>query len=116
PLINQAPLVWTVSTPQPLPGGGYLYGEEGRGGLRRVDSVELRWREGGERCRPLGRGHSQTVKKLLQEYGLEPWLRDRVPLVYIDGELAGAADLWVCEGFNAQADEPGLRIKWGLAG
>lgn len=116
PLINQAPLVWTVSTPQPLPGGGYLYGEEGRGGLRRVDSVELRWREGGERCRPLGRGHSQTVKKLLQEYGLEPWLRDRVPLVYIDGELAGAADLWVCEGFNAQADEPGLSIKWELAG
>lgn len=47
------------------------------------------------RCRPKGREHSQKLKKLLQEYSLEPWLRDRVPLI-MDGEkLVAVGDLWV---------------------
>ena len=54
----------------------------------------IRWRQGGERCTPVGRQHSQTVKKLLQEYQLETWLRDRVPLIYRDKTLIAVGDLW----------------------
>lgn len=114
PLINQSPVIWSVSSPQPLPGAGYLKGELVKGGLRQSAQVEVRWREGGERCRPLGRQHSQTVKKLLQEYALEPWLRDRVPLIYLDGALAAVGDLWICEGFQAQPDDIGLRLTWQM--
>lgn len=99
---------------QTLAGGGRLVVEPAKDGLRVDGNMELRWRSGGERCRPVGRQHSQTLKKLLQEYGLEPWLRDRVPLVYLNGTLAAVADLWICEGFQAQPGESGLRLEWRL--
>lgn len=57
-------------------------------------NYSIRWRQGGERCTPSGRAHSQTVKKLLQEYQLETWLRDRVPLIYRDDTLVAVGDLW----------------------
>lgn len=61
---------------------------------------QIRWRQGGERCTPSHRDHSQTIKKLLQEYGLETWLRDRVPLIYTGDELVAVGDLWVNKGFD----------------
>lgn len=57
---------------------------------------QVRWRTGGERCQPETRPHSQTLKKLLLEAKLEPWLRDRTPLIYCDGELVAVAGLWRC--------------------
>lgn len=80
-------------------------------GLDPQRQYRVRIREGGERCHPLGRRHSQTLKKLLQEAGLEPWLRERLPLLYCDDELAAVADLWVCQGFAAPAGQ-GLQLCW----
>ncbi|WP_319024748.1 tRNA lysidine(34) synthetase TilS [Microbulbifer hainanensis] len=60
----------------------------------------VHFRRGGERAQPLGRAHSQRLKKLLQETGLEPWLRDRVPLVYradAPESLLAVGDLFRCE-------------------
>ena len=74
--------------------------------------LTLTWRRGGERCRPTGRGHSQKLKKLLQDYALEPWWRDLVPLLYSGQELVAVGDLWVCAGFEAQHDQPGYRLSW----
>jgi len=62
------------------------------------DNYLIGYRQGGERCRPAGRAHSQTLKKLLQASALEPWLRDRVPLIYRDQTLVAVGDLWLCEG------------------
>lgn len=64
-------------------------------------NLHLRFRQGGERCRPAGRAHSQTLKRLLQDYGVEPWLRESLPLIYSNNDLVAVADLWVCEGFQA---------------
>jgi tRNA(Ile)-lysidine synthase len=75
----------------------------------------VRNRRGGERCRPLGRAHSQTLKKLLQEYAVPPWLRDRLPLIYCGDELAAVGDIWICEGFETAAGAAGWRIEWNLA-
>ncbi len=63
----------------------------------KTQKLSIRWRQGGERCTPINRAHSQTVKKLLQEYQLETWLRDRVPLIYCDDQLVAVADLWLCK-------------------
>jgi tRNA(Ile)-lysidine synthase len=86
---------------RPLPLGELLFttGSQSAASVLAKHSVEWRFRQGSERCRPAGRGHSQTLKKLLLEYRLEPWLRPYVPLIYIDGELAAVAGLWVCQDF-----------------
>ncbi len=67
-----------------------------------LPNLHLRFRQGGERCRPVGRAHSQTLKRLLQDYGVEPWLRESLPLIYSNDDLVAVADLWVCEGFHAE--------------
>ncbi|HSB96965.1 MAG TPA: tRNA lysidine(34) synthetase TilS [Spongiibacteraceae bacterium] len=81
-------------------------------GLRTDRHYRVRNRRGGERCRPLGRAHSQTLKKLLQEYGVKPWLRDRLPLIYCGDEIAAVASLWICEGYQATPGENGWHIEW----
>jgi tRNA(Ile)-lysidine synthase len=73
------------------------------------DHLELRGRVGGERCKPLGRAHSQSLKKLLQEAKVPAWERQHLPLFYINGELAMVADLWVNAGFEAAFGQP----AWG---
>ena len=77
-----------------------------------LPDIHLRPREGGERCKPAGRAHSQTLKKLLQEYQLEPWLRDQLPLVYSRDVLVAVGDLWVCEGYIANSGEAGFKLVW----
>lgn len=67
--------------------------------------VEVRLRHGGERCRLSGRPR-RPLKKLLQEAGVPPWERARLPLIFVDGELAAVADRWVCEPFAAGRGEP----------
>lgn len=88
--------------------------EQGRGIRLKtdVDAFEVRFRNGGERCKPVGRSASNTLKKLFQEYGLEPWLRGRVPLLYRDDVLVAVGDLWICEGFQVQPDEQGCTVQW----
>lgn len=83
-----------------------------------LPSLSLRWRKGGERCQPAGRSHSQTLKKLLQEYGLEPWWRDQLPLVFSGDTLVAAGDLWICKEFAAAPGQPGYRLSWqpGIVG
>lgn len=81
-----------------------------------VGNLSLRWRQGGERCRPAGRAHSQTLKRLLQEYALEPWWRDALPLVFSGDELVAAGDLWVCHEFVAAVGQPGYRLVWRPSG
>lgn len=48
--------------------------------------IYVRFRQGGE----LFYWHGQTkhVKKLFQEWQIPPWLRERTPLLYVNGELA----------------------------
>ncbi|QEY12428.1 tRNA lysidine(34) synthetase TilS [Cellvibrio sp. KY-YJ-3] len=77
-----------------------------------LPNLHIRTRVGGERCKPAGRNHSQTLKKLLQEYSLEPWLREQLPLVYSGDELVAVGDLWVCDGVVAGCDEAGYRLVW----
>lgn len=75
-----------------------------------LPNLHCRFRIGGERCKPVARAHSQTLKRLLQEYGIAPWLRESLPLIYSGDDLVAVADLWVCEGY--QADSAGYRLKY----
>lgn len=57
-------------------------------------ALTVRLRRGGERLRPLGHAHTRELRDLLQQAGVPPWLRGRLPLIYRDGELLAVADLW----------------------
>jgi len=72
--------------------------------------IEIRFRQGGERCHLVGRNHSHSLKKLLQDKGLPPWQRDRIPLIYINNQLAAIADFWVCEPFLTPDNQPGITL------
>jgi tRNA(Ile)-lysidine synthase len=71
--------------------------------------LELRFRSGGEEIKPVGQSHTRKLKKLLQEEGVVPWMRERLPLLYSGGDLVAVADLWIAA--NA-ASEPGTAINW----
>lgn len=72
--------------------------------------LSVRFRQGGIRCQPAARAHSQTLKKLLHEYQVPPWMRDRIPLLYSGNALIAVANLWVCKGYIAKLDEPGYKL------
>jgi len=75
-------------------------------------SLHVRLRSGGETLMLPGRGHHHVLKKLLQAEGMPPWLRARLPLLYVDHELAAVADRWVCAPYLAGDGEEGLKIVW----
>ena len=114
----RAAMSWSLTVPLPLPqAGGILRVTPGTGhGIRQslvpANGAEVRWRQGGERCRPAGRRHHHSLKKLFQAYAIPPWQRERIPLIYIGDELAAVAGLWVCEPFHAGPADVGLWIDW----
>ena len=76
----------------------------------------VKFRKGGERSKPQGRKHSQMLKKLLQEYGIPPWLRYQVPLIFSGEDLIAVGDYWL-ESSCSQAIEvvweyPQQRFEW----
>jgi tRNA(Ile)-lysidine synthase len=71
--------------------------------------LEVRFRSGGEEIKPAGQLHTRKLKKLLQDEGIVPWMRDRLPLLYSGGELVAVADLWLA---SAAAAEPGVAVCW----
>lgn len=87
-------------------------GEGIRAALCGPEGLRVAFREGGESCRPAGRAHGRPLKKWLQEMNVPPWLRERLPLIYADGELLAVAGLFACEPHAAKAGEAGLRIEW----
>ncbi len=76
------------------------------------EQITVRFRQGGERCKPVGHSHSQTLKKLFQSYAVPPWERNRLPLVYYNDQMAAVVGKWICHGYNAQAGETGYRLSW----
>jgi tRNA(Ile)-lysidine synthase len=69
----------------------------------------VRMRTGGEQLKPAGQAHTKKLKKLLQDEGVVPWMRDRLPLVFAGDELVAVADLWVAAGATS---EPGTTVRW----
>ncbi len=74
-------------------------------------TLTVGFRQGGERFRPVGRLHSQELKKLLQDAGIPPWQRDRLPLLYLGGaenhRLLAVVGLGIAADHAAAPDQPG---------
>ncbi|MES9962934.1 MAG: tRNA lysidine(34) synthetase TilS [Candidatus Sedimenticola sp. 20ELBAFRAG] len=109
-------LAWNGVDELTLPAGmGVLSCRPGEGGidatLWKQGKLSVGFRPEGVKCRPAGRGVSVTLKKLFQEQGVPPWQRGRIPLLFIDGQLAAVGSLTVCEPFQAIAGAPGVLLR-----
>ncbi|MGL5302598.1 MAG: tRNA lysidine(34) synthetase TilS [Aeromonas sp.] len=52
--------------------------------------------------KPVGRGGSRRMKKLLQEYAVPSWQRGRIPILYYGEQVAAVVGLFICDEFLAQ--------------
>ncbi len=105
--------VWDLNTPAVLNELITLVSIDGTGvgiSKRFVDrnDISIRYRQGGERCRPFGRNGSHEVKKLFQEYRIPPWRRESIPLIYIGDKIACVVGYCYCQPF---AEEGGSVVK-----
>ncbi|MEJ2317558.1 MAG: tRNA lysidine(34) synthetase TilS [Gammaproteobacteria bacterium] len=65
--------------------------------------LKVRFRREGDSIRY--KGHTKSLKTVMRELGIPPWLRDRVPLI-VDGErIVAIAD-------RRYADEAALWLLW----
>jgi len=71
--------------------------------------LSVKARAGGEKFLPYGQSHTRELKKLLQEEGVVPWMRDRLPLIYSGDRLVAVGDLWLAAD---AVSEPGIALRW----
>lgn len=79
----------------------------------RAGRVVLGTRQGGERLRLQAAGPRRSLKKLMQEHAIPPWHRDRLPLLWCDGELAWAAGIGLSADLRAASGEAGVLPRAG---
>jgi tRNA(Ile)-lysidine synthase len=92
--------------------GTLVLEERGEPGLGRDivgRGLSVRWRQGGETLRVTPDGPTRALRKLLQEAGVVPWMRDRLPLIYAGEELVAVADRFVAAGATGS---PGFAVRW----
>lgn len=110
-------LLWSGQSQLELPDGSFLTFEKRTGaGLAcarlGVEKLRIASREGGERFKPDVSRPTRTLKHLLQEANIPPWERQRLPLVYLDDELAMVPGIGVAANLQPQPNEAGLLIEW----
>jgi tRNA(Ile)-lysidine synthase len=71
-------------------------------------------RQGGEVFWPAGRARRRDLKRLLAEYRVPPWRRDRLPLLYCGDTLIAIADRWIDARYAAREGEPGFEVQLSL--
>ncbi len=108
---------WAGGAPLDLPAGlGTLrLGREGLALPRAAlacGAIEVRLGNAGAPAAPAGRTGRRSFKRLCQEWSVPPWVRPRLPLLYLDGHLAAVGDYGSCEPYAVAGGEPVVRLRW----
>lgn len=100
---------WDGRTPLALPTGDRLelIGTAGFDAPLRAHA-----RRGGERMTMPGRGHSHSLKHLLQVTAMPPWLRERLPLLSRGDVLLAAGDAIVSAELDTWLVAHDARLRW----
>lgn len=72
----------------------------------------VRFLQGGERIRPAQNQYRRRLKTLFQEYGVPPWVRMRMPLIYHGQELVAVADAWLNADYLRNSGQGGWQPCW----
>jgi tRNA(Ile)-lysidine synthase len=118
--VPDEPCQWRWEQPLPLTEGQLriesVSGDAANGPnisrARLPEQLTVRYRLGGEQLQVAGRAHRKLLKKWLQETGVLPWCRDRLPLVFAGRQLIAVADVFIAQEFAAAPAEPAVRIVW----
>jgi tRNA(Ile)-lysidine synthase len=78
----------------------------------RSGAVTIRPRAGGERFQPDRRRPRRSLKNLLQEGRVAPWLRERLPLIFHDEMLVWVPGIGIDCAFQAGTGEPAFLPSW----
>lgn len=110
-------LAWRGEPELELPQlGGTLHFRQAEGqgvcAAKLQGGLTLRLRRGSERLRPDAKRPSRSLKNLLQECGIPPWRRDRLPLLYCGEELVAVPGIGVDRDFQVDGDEQGVVVEW----
>ena len=65
-----------------------------------VQHLQVRFSPSGIMAQPETRQHSRKLKKLLQEYKVPTWQRNRIPLLMDEDQLISALGLFVCKPYS----------------
>lgn len=79
--------------------------------LLKERQVDVTFRQGGERFYASNRQGSHPLKKLFQEWGIPPWQRNKIPLIYYQKKLIAVAGYDIDPHFAAKQHELGLVIE-----
>lgn len=110
PLPEDWHVTWDGRAPLVLPAGDSLF-LEGANGFE--SPLEAGTRRGGERIILPGRAHSHALKHVLQDLGVPPWERERLPILRdTAGEVQAAGDLVYSATFDAWLRANGARLCW----
>jgi tRNA(Ile)-lysidine synthase len=55
------------------------------------------------------------LKNLLQEQGIPPWQRDRLPLLFCGETLIAIPGIGVDCAYQVESDEAGVVLRWSVA-
>ena len=100
---------WDGQAPLALPDGDALALD----GARLEHPCRVHARQGGERIVLPGREHSHALKHVLQDLGVPPWERERLPLLSdAQGRLLAVGDLVHAASFDAWLRERDARLVW----
>lgn len=104
---------WNLQQPLVLPHVGVLQAEKvnAQNSLRMVGDVQVRFRQGGEVINLPNRGRHK-LKNLFQEWNVTPWLRDRIPLIFIGETCIAAVGYFIDPDYVADANESGWLVSF----
>ena len=77
-----------------------------------INQVKIQFRKKGETCHFPSRKNHQKLKKMMQEWGVPSWERERVPLLYVDNELVLAVGYFINKQFLSKKNEEAYLIEW----
>jgi tRNA(Ile)-lysidine synthase len=108
---------WHGEDRLPLPDGSWLqFGRTTGTGMSRTRlqqaRVTVRARRGGERMRLAANRPARSLKNLLQEAAVPPWVRRSLPLMFADDALVWVPGVGCDWRFQAQPQQEALAIEW----
>lgn len=74
--------------------------------------VTIRSRSGGERFQPNCKRPRRSLKKILQETALAPWVRNTLPLLFCEDQLVWVAGIGIDCNFQVSEGNIGLDVTW----
>lgn len=104
---------WDFATPLTLANIGQLHALStiGKGIKKSIDKVTVRFRQGGEFCRLPGREFHHDLKNLFQQWGVPPWERARIPLLFHGDKLIAVVGYFIDQDFMVKQDEIGVVVS-----